>query len=101
MGHEWRHAGVAGLFRASDEEIVAEAGRTGEVILTHDLDIGKILVFSGKTHPSAVIFRTASISADRLERRINDLWPQMQEPLASGAIALVEDAALRTRKLRP
>lgn len=37
-GHVCRHVGDIGMSRAKDVEIVAEAKRTGEVIMTHDLD---------------------------------------------------------------
>ena len=40
------------MSRATDSEIVAEARRTGEVIITHDLDYGHLLAFSGEQAPS-------------------------------------------------
>jgi len=56
-GHVCRHVGDIGLSRAKDVEIVAEAKRTGEVIITHDLDYGHLLAFSGEKAPSVIILR--------------------------------------------
>ena len=56
-GHLCRHVGDIGLGAASDVEIMVEAGRNHETILTHDLDYGHLLAFSGETAPSVIIFR--------------------------------------------
>jgi len=40
-----------------DVEIMAEVGRNHETILTHDLDYGHLLAFSGETAPFVIIFR--------------------------------------------
>jgi predicted nuclease of predicted toxin-antitoxin system len=42
--------------RASDDEILDKALKEHRVILTHDLDFGKLIAFSGKTLPSVVTF---------------------------------------------
>ncbi|HEU0291598.1 MAG TPA: DUF5615 family PIN-like protein [Anaerolineales bacterium] len=55
-GHVCRHVGDIGMSRATDTEIVAEAKRTGEVIITHDLDYGHLLAFSGERAPSVDYF---------------------------------------------
>lgn len=44
-GHVCRHAGGIGMSRAKDVGIVTEAKRSGEIILTHDLDYGHLLAF--------------------------------------------------------
>jgi len=60
QGHDCRHAAEHDLVRADDQEIVEIARTTGEVILTHDLDFGRILAFSGQAAPSVIIFRQTS-----------------------------------------
>jgi len=55
QGHAWRHARDAGLGEATDSTIVEIAKANGEVILTHDLDYGHLLAFSGDARPSVVI----------------------------------------------
>ena len=69
-GHPCRHVGDIGLGRASDVEIMAEAGRNSETILTHDLDYGNLLAFSGEKATSVIIFRLRNSNPDRLLKRL-------------------------------
>jgi hypothetical protein len=70
-------------------EFVAEAKRTREVIITHDLDYGAVLAFSGKDAPSVIIVRMANTRPDRLLSRLTAVlasWPMwktrwLREPL--------------------
>jgi len=98
-GHGARHVGDIGLASSSDETIVEEAERNHEVILTHDLDYGHILAFSGRSHPSVVIFRFRNSHPDYLLKKLYDKWPEIQKPLTEGAIVVLEDFALRIRTL--
>jgi predicted nuclease of predicted toxin-antitoxin system len=66
-GHVCRHAGDVGMARATDAEIVAEAKKTREVILTHDLDYGHLLAFSGEEGPSVVILRLRDLRTEEID----------------------------------
>ncbi|MBM4284194.1 MAG: hypothetical protein FJ128_02940 [Deltaproteobacteria bacterium] len=98
-GHAWRHAGDIGLAQATDAEIMAEAERHHEVIITHDLDYGHLLAFSGGKAPSVVIYRLKNTHPEVLFTRLMAVWPEMEHPLQEGAIVILEDAALRVRPL--
>ena len=98
-GHECRHVGDIGMAQASDTEIVEEARRNRAVIVTHDLDYGHLLAFSGELAPSVVILRLHNIHPDNLFDRIWRAWPEIEGPLAEGAIVVLEDAAHRIRRL--
>ncbi|MBL8051172.1 MAG: DUF5615 family PIN-like protein, partial [Anaerolineales bacterium] len=65
-GHICRHVGDIDMARAKDTEIVAEAKKTGEVILTHDLDYGHLLAFSGEKAPSVIILRLRDLQTDEI-----------------------------------
>lgn len=99
QGHESRHVADIGMDRASDLAIVQEARTNREIIVTHDLDYGQLLAFSGEPGPSVVIFRLRDTRPDNLFARICDVWPQIKGPLTAGAVVLLEDAALRIRRL--
>ena len=98
-GHSWRHVADVGFARASDETIVEEARPKGEVIVTHDLDYGRLLAFSGARDPSVIIFRVRNTSARNLHDRIVRGWLEIETPLNEGAVVTIEDAALRIRML--
>lgn len=96
--HICRHVGDIGMSRARDE-IVAEAKRTGETILTHDLDYGHLLAFSGESAPSVVILRLRNLQTDEILSRLDAIWNEIETPLRHGAIVSISDKSLRIRNL--
>jgi len=99
LGHEWRHVADIGLARAADSAILAVARGQGECVLTHDLDYGQLLAFSGEPAPSVVIYRLRRVDADLMFRRMVDAWSEIQEALKAGAIVIIEESASRIRRL--
>ncbi|MFO1430196.1 MAG: DUF5615 family PIN-like protein [Candidatus Competibacteraceae bacterium] len=99
QGHEYRHVGDIGLARAEDIDIVTAAKEKQEIILTHDLDYGNLLAFSGESVPSVVIFRLRNTQPKNMFIRLMKLLPKIQRPLIKGAIVIFEDATLRIREL--
>ena len=98
-GHGWRHVADIGMAEANDEEIIAEARRTDETVITHDLDYGRLLAFSAAPRPSVVIFRLRNAHPDNLYRRSCATWTTIEVPLSDGALVVLEDAAVRVRRL--
>lgn len=70
-----------------------------ETIITHDLDYGQLLAFSGESNPSVIILRLRNTHPDNLLRRIVGIWHEIELPLSNGAVVILEDGAMRIRKL--
>jgi len=98
-GHGCRHVGDIGIAQASDMAIMEEARGNKEIIVTHDLDYGHLLAFSGKPTPSVIIFRLRNTHPDNMFARLMGAWPEIEKPLLEGVIVVLEDAALRIRRL--
>jgi predicted nuclease of predicted toxin-antitoxin system len=98
-GHQWRHVRDFGLGRAEDFQILNAAKAGQEVILTHDLDYGQLLAFSGDVRPSVVIFRCRNILPTTLFGLMMKNWDEWGSALEEGALIIVEDAAARIRRL--
>jgi predicted nuclease of predicted toxin-antitoxin system len=98
-GHVCRHAGDIGLSRATDAEIIAEAKRNNEIILTHDLDYGHLLSFSGEKAPSVIILRLRNLRTQEIIVHLDAVWSEIEIPLREGAIISLSDRNLRIRKL--
>lgn len=98
-GHACRHVGDIGMSRAKDFEIVAEAKRAGEVMITHDLDYGHLLAFSGESAPSVIIFRLRDLRTDEIISRLDAVWKDVESALMEGAIVSLSDKSLRIRAL--
>ena len=80
-GHICRHAGDIGPARASDVAILDAAKRNQEAIVTHDLDYGHLLAFSGESSPSVVILRVRNTHPDHLLTSITRAWSEIASPL--------------------
>jgi predicted nuclease of predicted toxin-antitoxin system len=76
-----------------------EAAREGEVILTHDLDCGRLLTFSGASKPSVVIVRLSRPTPRNIFERLMAVWAMIERPLMDGAVVVLEDATVRIRRL--
>ena len=98
-GHEWSHVADLRMSRASDAAILTEATSRGECIITHDLDYGQLLAFSGDSAPSVLLFRLRRADTKLRHERIRADWYEIEKALAIGAVITVEDAATRIRPL--
>jgi predicted nuclease of predicted toxin-antitoxin system len=98
-GHEYRHVGDVGYARAKDVAIIEEARRRQETIITHDLDYGDLLAFSGEATPSVIIFRLRNTHYNNLFSRFAAAWSAIEKPLNIGAIIIIEDSTFRIREL--
>lgn len=99
IGHECRHIQDSDLYNADDEVIVKEALKNNEVIITYDLDIGKILAFTNRNKPSVIIYRTGNISSDSMLNLLTIHFDSIRERILSGAIIIFEDNSIRIRSL--
>jgi predicted nuclease of predicted toxin-antitoxin system len=98
-GDEWRHVSDIGMARAADVAILAKAKLDHECVLTHDLDYGQLLAFSGDTEPSVIIFRLRRVDAEIMFRRLVEERTEIEQALNSGAVVTLEELARRIRPL--
>ncbi len=99
IGHEARHVSLEGFPKASDFELLEIAKLENEVILTHDLDFGQLLAFTGYRHPSVVIFRIHQINAGMFERLLLSNWHLLEQSLIDGSVIIIEEEKIRIKKL--
>ncbi len=98
-GHGADHAGDLGLSGAEDE-LILEAARTLDAILiTHDLDFGRLLAFSGGTRPSVLILRGIDNKPDEILSVLDQQWSWWGPAADQGAVVILEPSALRIRSL--
>ncbi len=98
-GHTARHASVEGFPKASDIELLEIAKVENEVVLTHDLDFGQLLAFTGYGFPSVVIFRIHQINAELFENLLFLNWNLIEPSLIDGAVVIIEETKIRIKKL--
>lgn len=98
-GHDAIHLRDQGLQRLSDEKIVDKALAERRIILTHDLDFGRIVALSRGQLPSVITFRLADMRAAEVNRRLEDVVDRLAALLEEGALISVTDDAVRVRRL--
>ena len=98
-GHDAVHLFDQGLGRLPDDEVFAKAAGEGRVLLTRDLDFAEIQARSAGARVSVVIFRVADARATRIIPRLADVLREAAPALENGAIVVVEETRLRTRRL--
>jgi predicted nuclease of predicted toxin-antitoxin system len=98
-GHTFRYVPHHYSNKTPDHGILEIARQNEEVVITHDLDFGTHLAFSGQTRPSVVLFRIHHISPEIFYELLRKNWDSIAEPLQRGAFVVIEMASIRIREL--
>ena len=84
---------------AGDNEIVVRAIELRRAVLTQDLDFSEIVALSRRTEPSVVQLRLSDSTVDNVNRKLELALPMLEDDVATGVIATVEDFRIRVRSL--
>ena len=99
QGHDAVHLRDQGLQRLRDGEIVEKATAEGRVILTHNLDFGRIVAVSGATVPSVITFRLQDMRPAQVNHYLAEVLGRFSAELEAGALVSVNERAIRVRSL--
>ena len=84
---------------AGDNEIAVKAIELRRAVLTQDLDFSEIVALSRRTEPSVVQLRLSDSTVDNVNRKLELALPMLEDDVATGVIATVEDFRIRVRSL--
>jgi predicted nuclease of predicted toxin-antitoxin system len=99
QGHDAVHLRDQGLQRLEDDEIVEKAWEEGRVILTHDLDFGRIVAVSRASVPSVITFRLDDMRPAQVNRYLTEVLAHFAGQLEAGALVSVNERGIRARLL--
>jgi len=99
LGHDSVHLTDEGMDRASDFQIMEKALKEARIVLTHDLDFGRMLAFSGDTLPSVITFRLTNMRPENVNAFCENIIARFSDVLAKGAILSVGDKRIRSHFL--
>ncbi len=98
-GHTFRYLPEHYSNKTADIKIIVIALENGEVIITHDLDFGTLLSFSGQSKPSVILFRIHKVNAEVFFQLIKTNWNSIKTPLEIGALVVISLISIRIRQL--
>ncbi len=99
QGFDAFHLRDEGLQRLDDEDIIAKARAEGRVILTHDLDFGRIVALSRAHVPSVITFRLGDMRPVQVNRYLVEVLSHFADQLDQGALVSVNEHGIRVRAL--
>jgi predicted nuclease of predicted toxin-antitoxin system len=99
LGHDTTHLLNEHMETASDSEILNKAVHEKRIILTHDLDFGKLLSTSGTKTPSVVTFRLKNMRPENVNKFCDRIIDRFADALEKGAILSVGDKRFRCHQL--
>lgn len=99
LGYDTTHLINENMETASDAEILNKALNEKRIILTHDLDFGKLLATSGTKSPSVVIFRLKNMRPDNVNNFCKRILDRFADAIEKGAILSVGDKRIRCHQL--
>ena len=98
-GHEASHWSSLGPGNAPDEFVLRKCRLEDAVLLTHDLDFGAILAFSGDRAPSVIQIRGQEVDPAAIGEALKLAITQFGAQLAEGALLTVDPRRAKVRLL--
>ncbi len=99
QGYDVVHLRDQGLQRLSDSLIIEKARDEERIILTHDLDFGRLIALSRATFPSAITFRLSDMRSETINRYLLETLTHFAAELESGALISINEEGIRVRRL--
>jgi predicted nuclease of predicted toxin-antitoxin system len=82
-----------------DDQIFAKAGNENRIVLAWDLDFGEVVSLLAGKQASVILFRLHNTRTPFVIQRLQTVLAESENPLAEGAIVVVEDSRHRVRLL--
>ena len=99
VGYNVRHVTEVGLKATDDNEIVSFARKSGEIIITYDLDFSRIISLLAYDSPSLITLRVSILNSDTFLKIIDEVVKSCKSDLKTGAMISVDDDRMRIRML--
>ncbi len=99
LGYEAERVDKLGMAKSTDREIFEYAIENNRVVITADMDFGRILAYTKSNKPSVIIFRLKTPTPEKVNSMLSSTLPRIKEALEKGAIVVIEDQRVRIRGL--
>jgi len=98
-GHDLTTTGETGLSRASDEELLAEAGSEGRLLITRDRDFVSLVFLGGISSTGVILLRLTPQTQDEVHIELQRLLDVHKEDELRNSFCTVEPGRHRIRRI--
>jgi predicted nuclease of predicted toxin-antitoxin system len=98
-GHDCVHVYDLGLNGQPDEQIMATAADDDRILTSADTDFGELLANAPVLAPSVILLRRTDKTPDSVAAVLLANLDQVAEELTAGALVVISDTRIRTRRL--
>jgi len=99
LGYEINRAGELGLSASRDREIIDYAAKNSMVLITMDLDVGRMIALMGGRKPSVLLLRLINPTVENVNKKVSHTLHETMSKLEEGVIVVIEEQRIRIRKL--
>ncbi len=99
QGYNAVHLRDQGLQRLPDDKIIEKARQEERIILTHDLDFGRLIALSQRRLPSVITFRLDNMASVQVNHYLTEALTRFEVELAAGVLVSINEQAIRIRTL--
>lgn len=99
LGHQAVHSKSVSLIGSPDDKVVEFALSNDFIIVTHDLDYGRIVALSGLAKPSVLTIRMQKLNMQLMRRMISENFNTISQLLGKGALVTIDETSLRYKIL--
>ncbi|MEM2047695.1 MAG: DUF5615 family PIN-like protein, partial [Candidatus Jordarchaeales archaeon] len=98
-GYETSRASELGLSTSRDQEIIDYAAKNSMVLITMDLDVGRIIALIGKRKPTVILLRLRKPTVENVNKKLAYALNKTRDRLEKGVIVVLEEQRIRMREL--
>ena len=99
QGHDVVHAAEIGLARATDMALLKQAQNESRVVITADLDLGRLLALAAAEGPGVILIRGGSYAEAQLRELIGQVLEVVRQQDLETSMTVVDKRRLRRTQL--
>ncbi|MBO3840581.1 MAG: DUF5615 family PIN-like protein [Candidatus Brockarchaeota archaeon] len=99
LGYETKRVSELGLSTSTDREIIDYAAKNSMILITMDLNVGRIIALIGGRKPSVILLRLRKPTVENVNKKLSYALNKTIDKLEKGIIVVLEEQRIRIREL--
>jgi predicted nuclease of predicted toxin-antitoxin system len=99
LGHDAIHAADVGAARAADSTLLVKARTESRVVITADLDFGRLMAEVPEKSPGIILLRGGSYSDEEMIELVQRVLRSVKQELLAKSLVVIDRYRIRRRQL--